>query len=42
MSNINKQINALYSIDSLQDLTNESAATIQGGAGPFTLAPNQE
>lgn len=35
MSNINKQINALYTVDTLQDgvedLTDESAATISGG-----------
>jgi len=32
MSNINNQTNNLYTIDTVQDLSQESAAAIQGGA----------
>jgi hypothetical protein len=32
MSNIDNQTNHLYTIDSVQDLSQESAAAMQGGA----------
>lgn len=32
MSNINNQTNNLYTIDTVQDLSQESAAAVQGGA----------
>jgi hypothetical protein len=32
MSNLNDKFNALYSVDSVQDLTNENAAALTGGA----------
>ncbi len=37
MSNLNDKFNALYSIDAVQDLTNENAASISGGRSDVTI-----
>jgi Beta/Gamma crystallin len=37
MSNLNDKFNALYSVDAVQDLTNENAASISGGRSDVTI-----
>lgn len=42
MSKLNTQSIDIFAIPGIQDLTNEDAAAVTGGAGPFTLAPGEQ